>query len=110
MDLANLLSCCYHWRNISYPLSITFESQLQTMLVSFLTFNQLWSFLYNCLSVPCGGKAAFDEMANAIKLEVPSAKVTGEEDHRSGQYLKCELKVICSSEVIVCLYLCFRSI
>ncbi|KAJ1527688.1 hypothetical protein ONE63_007647 [Megalurothrips usitatus] len=35
---------------------------------------------------PCGGKRAFDRMAAAIQENVPTAKVTGEEDYRSGAF------------------------
>ncbi|XP_034247346.1 migration and invasion enhancer 1 [Thrips palmi] len=35
---------------------------------------------------PCGGKAAFDEMAAAIQNTIPTATVTGAEDHRSGAF------------------------
>ncbi|KAE8738460.1 hypothetical protein FOCC_FOCC016057 [Frankliniella occidentalis] len=36
--------------------------------------------------VPCGGKTAFDEMAEAIKGGVPTANVSGQEDDRSGAF------------------------
>ncbi|KAK3928559.1 Migration and invasion enhancer 1 [Frankliniella fusca] len=42
--------------------------------------------VYVTYCVPCGGKKAFDEMAEAIKGGIPSASVSGKEDDRSGAF------------------------